>query len=54
MSNKSELQSNNEYIQTLINKANTLPQIVGSTVDIGEGSSSSYPEGSLYVVYKEG
>lgn len=53
MSNKTELQANNLDIQALINKASTLPQIIVSTVEIEDGSSSFYPEGSLYIVYEE-
>ena len=31
---------------------NALPQIITSTTEVAEGSASSYPEGTLYVVYE--
>lgn len=35
-------------------KTGIAPKIISSTTDIEEGTTSSYPEGTLYVVYEEG
>lgn len=42
-----------EYIDEEGNKnVGTAPQVISSTIDIIENSESSYPEGTLYVVYE--
>lgn len=56
MSYKNELQSNNVDLQGILDVVNSMPdrpQIIASTTEIEEGSSSSYPENSLYIVYEE-
>ena len=56
MSYKSDLQNNNTDLQGILETINTMtdkPQVITSTTEIEEGSASSYPENSLYIVYEE-
>lgn len=38
---------------TIFGVTGSLPAIISSTTDVGEGTTSSYPDGTLYVVYRE-
>jgi hypothetical protein len=47
------ISTNTTSLQEILEIVNSLPQTITSTTDVTEGSASSYPESSLYVVYEE-
>ena len=53
LNNKGISSKGYESIDNLVRKVDELNLIITSAIEVEEGTESTYPDGTLYIVYKE-